>query len=227
MLSAHFVQSEESELRQMYLKIETSQSFDSAIAWQILIAFTLGLCNFKVFKDSMNQIRHKKELELTKKSIIIILENGFNGIENLFVALDGIKDSVLLALGNQICYFLKNQNHWIEACDSEEIIIRVLKKMIMLNYLVTRENQENQNCEFRDIWNVIAVLEKLSSTSDICEIPQLAKFIDLERDFIAFKNGSFDCFCRHTQMLTLENKRQLLQIESKSMMRQELQVIKG
>jgi hypothetical protein len=227
MLSAHFVQSEEDDLNQLYVNIRENRSFTTNAAWQMLMAFALSLCDLKAFRDSMNEIRHKKELELAKKSLVIILENDSGCVLSLITALDGIKDSVLLALGNQICYHLKNQNLSIEPYDFEEIVIRVLKKMVTLNYLVTRENQENHNCEFRDIWNVIAVLEKLSAPPpDGLEIPQLSRFIDLERDFIAFKSGSPDCFCRHTQVITLENKRQLLQIESKSMMRQELQVCK-
>lgn len=222
MLSAHVIQSEEDDLKQQFNKIKADQSFNATIAWQVLIAFSLRLCDIKQFRDFMNGIRHKKDLELAKKAVILILEDDSSRVFSLLVALDSIKDSVLLALGNQICYLLKNQ-YFLPNQEEPQVMEKILKKMILLNYLVTKENQEKQNCEFRDIWNVIAVLEKFNGVIDP-EVPQLAKFADLDRDFMIFKTGSPDCFCRHPQVLTLECKRQLLQIESRSMMRQELQV---
>jgi hypothetical protein len=222
MLSAHIIQPEEDELKHLFNLIKKDQSFDATIAWQVLTAFALGLCDIKLFRDSMNGIRHKKDLELAKKSLILILESDLKNIFSLLVALDNVKDSVMLALGNQICYLLKNQ-YFSPNPEKPEIIEKVLKKMTLLNYFVSKENEEKQNCEFRDIWNVISVLEKFTGIFDL-EVPQLAKFIDLERDFMIFKTGASDCFCRHVQVLTLESKRQFLQTESKSIMRQELQV---
>lgn len=230
MLSAHnannlIEKNEQLDNEILYLK---DLYFDSQIKLDtvegVMMSFVRDQCDLKYFKEALNHIKHKRQLELAKKCIAVILKVQIDHSIKLLHSIDGVKESVMLALGNQICFILKNfstVNFDKKTISFLSTVEKVVKKIIILNYLLSKENKHLQ-CEFRDIWNGITVLQNLDIQNK--EIPELTKIIDFEKDYWVYKNNTQDCFCRHLNLLPIESKRQLIQIESKVLMRQELQV---
>lgn len=168
----------------------------------------------------LNNFKHKRQLELAKLILGSYIRNHSDPEEllellRLFGSIE--KESVMLALANQICFRLKECK--IERREDKQVL-EFLKKLVLINYsLISSANR----MAFRDTWNAALLIEKLTLADYV--IPELSAVLNINDDYAIYKSGSNDCFSFYSFLLPIGLKQQLLKLESQTKMRQELQVL--
>lgn len=93
--------------------------------------------------EHLGHIKHKSQLQESKDAIAFIFahcEEAFEIGLRLLSAIDSLKDSLALALGNQITYFLVRASIGEGRLLNEQSdALSTLKKLVILNYMLAQQ----------------------------------------------------------------------------------------
>ena len=108
-----------------------------------LLTFLQGKSKKTVIVEVMMKIKHKKQLEEAKAALTLIFSNlshdeVFSAGMKLLDIFDSLKDSLALALGNQVCFYFARNEFPCSVSFLPSSVVSTLKKLIVLNYMLAK-----------------------------------------------------------------------------------------
>lgn len=108
---------------------------------EVIFSFANNVITKSQFVDYMACIKHKKQLEDIRGAISFLFSYCNDAFEiglRLLDVVDSLKDSLTLALGNQITYYLVRMKTQFNSLFNLQGVGSTLKKLVILNYMLAQ-----------------------------------------------------------------------------------------